>query len=215
MEGTNNDLSGTYANIGLSHADFQDYKNAEKAFQKAIEHAIIENNPYRKAEAINNLADVYLDTYRYQEAIATAKESLQLAESLPDLHVIYHSTKILSESYQQIRNFERAHVYLSRHLEIKDSLTAQTNLKEIHLIENQYLLKEQNRELSLHKQQLANAKIQESLQTQKNLLLWLALLGWTLIAVLIIFYQKQRLRRAAKEKELIQAKTEASQLKIK
>ncbi|MEM6317974.1 MAG: CHAT domain-containing tetratricopeptide repeat protein [Bacteroidota bacterium] len=106
-------------NIAVSAVKIQDYPKAEKNYLKAIE---IQNSKGRNriayAEVLNNLADLYFTTGRYDQAIELTKEVLAIFENPQNTfqkNVFYALAHLnMANSYEAQEAYSEALVYLDR-----------------------------------------------------------------------------------------------------
>lgn len=118
-------------NIGSIYAEQKKYDEALPYFNDAYK-------IYRELEAednyalcLNNIAEIYYRKKQYDlsaESYRTALVCAQKAMSLPDMKTSYNG---LHNCYLQMGDYKQAHDYLSKYIEIKDSIFNEQNSTQI------------------------------------------------------------------------------------
>lgn len=184
----------------------------EKKMEEALEYdkqvlAIYRQygNQSREADALNNVAYCYREMKRFDEAESYALQALKLARQLNARRMVRQAMINLSTIYKLKGNFEKAYAFSWDYIQLNDSLTRESNRKQISELQVQYETDKKEQEIELLTQQ---KQLQEVQLQQRNLLLGIVLLIAGLIVVIaMFFYQRQKIARQAND--LAQQKIDA------
>ena len=162
------------------------------------------NRTYEASLNALELAKLALQQKQPSKAISYLKEAETLNQSSGNSQVAQETFDLLSRSYAQNKDFQRAFDYKERASEIKDSLQEIQSSEKIKEIEAIYQTESRDREIVLLTSQ--NELVEAQKKNQRNLLL--GGLGLTALAGLFFFFQyRNRMKTNRKLKELDKAKS--------
>jgi len=115
-------IAYTLNNIGLYYKVKEDYKNAIKYFKEALIYYDYINNRYGFINVQSNIAQVYYIQKKYQDAINICLNYYQEAQRNDYTQLIYELSKVLAESYEKIKNYEKSTIYFKEFLTLTNEV---------------------------------------------------------------------------------------------
>lgn len=174
----------------------------DRKMEEALEYDIQVLNIYRQygnksreADALNNIAYCYREMKRYEEAEAAALQALELARKLNARRMVRQAMINLASIYHLRGMHKQAYAYSRQYIQLNDSLTHESNRKQISELQVKYETEKKEQEIALLTQQ---KQLQEVQLQQRNLLLGiLILLAGLIVVIALFFYQRQKIARQA------------------
>jgi tetratricopeptide (TPR) repeat protein len=204
-------LATSYNNLGELYFQINQYKGAKYCFEKAMELNSNMNDEYVKTALLINLAETYRRTDNKQKAIQAFNEGIGIAQRMGYLELEMNAYDGLAKMYSATKDFEKAYLYMKKHVQINDSIFKTTTSKHIAELQAKFDDASKSKEIEkLKKKQilseLSNSKRELELQKQKNIkYLFLA----TCILLFVsggFLYSRFRLKNKINEKLEIQNK---------
>jgi tetratricopeptide (TPR) repeat protein len=165
------------------------------------------------------LCDIYLAQNRVREAIALSEESIRLHESQGSHDRLVKLYQILTDSYQQLRDYKTANRWLTKRVKMDSLVLIEKNTAAVVRIEMNYLFNKQQVADSLERVQeieISNLKLSQrdaTIEKSRTRIIGLAVGIILLFIIAIFWYRNYVLKRRAlvlKEKDV-----ENMSLKIK
>lgn len=180
------------ANLGKAYNAKGDYELAEKYLAEAYELAKILDYPYGKAVSLCYLMEGSFEQKKFQQAVKYGESGLKYLGSDGELYLQQNYYKILSKSYEALKNYPVAYENLKRYEIIQDSLYDIEKEKLIKELET----KEKEKELELQESELSKKTLQRN--------------GFILLTIIFLcfgWYFWQQSRKLRKNKKIIEAQT--------
>ena len=115
-------IAYTLNNIGLYYKVKEDYKNAINYFKEALIYYDYINNRYGFINIQSNIAQVFYTQKKYLEAIEICQKYYSEAKENEYIQLAYELSKVLAESYEKIKNYEKSTIYFKEFLTLTDSI---------------------------------------------------------------------------------------------
>lgn len=183
----------------------KEYEQAEIYYNKAL--GILDNQDFvfGKITALSGLGILYRDIGRYNESVDLLKQALEYSQKIDALELQVITSNELSQAYFEIKDYENAFNYSSKHKILNDSLINIEKIKEIKNIQYAFEFDEKQREIEALKL--------EQRTTNLKFVFFVIILSILLLSLSIVV-NKQRIIR---KKEKLRAKMfeELSDEKIK
>ncbi len=191
----------TVHNIAVMYKDSEDYAQAIEYFTQAI--ALLEKNNSDKtllAMTYYNLSDIYLITNAIPKAVANAQKALSLAEEIGSRRTKQYAYQVLSNIYLKKGNIAKAFEYFRLAEAQKDSIYNDNITKVTQEIKARYQVEKAQSDVERAKLQIkalesqkevADLRIQQQSQQQRNLLVMLGLV----IVILGLFMYGYRIKQ--------------------
>jgi signal transduction histidine kinase/DNA-binding response OmpR family regulator len=194
-------------NLGVIHMNLGETQKAIEYHEKALGYALGYNGSYDIAMCYINLGYDYQKAKLYKKAISYCLKGIEIAKKSNDLGLIMESSRVLSESYASIREFENAYSYSLQFKQYSDSLTKENNVKEVSEIQARYETVEKDNQIKSLK--ISTSAQQMQLQRVRvYVVLFIALLVIVSLVVVFLFLQSKSARKVqAKLQEINNLKT--------
>jgi len=164
-------LAASYNNIGYVLEQGKDYKAAKEYYQKAIQ--LNKKINRLNSSPLRNLGYVYLLNNAPEKCEILYLEALKIEEKAGRLSIQKEIYDVLLEVSIKDKNFENSSSYIEKRDSVGLLLTSLENKEKIKLVENQYILFANEKELQQEKKSNAKNKIIFTILT--GLLLFLGL----------------------------------------
>ncbi len=116
-------MAYTLNNIGLYYKVKKDYEKAIKYFNEAIFYDELIKNRYGIINSNSNIAQVYFLQGNYKKAIEICLTYYNEAKENEMLILQSELNKVLAESYENLKNYEKSITYYKELLDLKDTLS--------------------------------------------------------------------------------------------
>ncbi len=192
--------------IGSIYEDLGAFDKAYSYFEKAYSFFKLENDE-AQINALNNIADIYRKTGRYEEAIVKTQEALDLALVYTNPHQIAGAYKDLAKAYALVKNYELAHHFAHTYQQVFEIELYDQNFAQINALQTIYETKEKQAKIDLLQQQNETA--------QMKFLAMLLLVLAVITTAGIYFYFQKRKRQARLNIELYRQRALEAELETK
>ncbi|WP_341216624.1 tetratricopeptide repeat protein [uncultured Wocania sp.] len=206
----------TYINIGNAYLKLgkpivarKNYKNAKNISKKTENKRIL-------STSFLGIAETYLHDKHYLQALTFALQGQQIAKELDLLESQKIAVDILSEVYQNTKQYKKAFESYKEFKKLNDSLFNKENIERIAQLEAEYKYKQAIDSAGIKELQLTKTITTTNInleRTQRNYL-W-AIIGVLMVSMLlgsVIFYQKLRHAKAKTQNAVIEQKLLRSQM---
>ncbi len=181
--------------IGAGYLNLKEYGEAKNYFEASLDYALDAGDQFWEANGLVNLAEISRLENQPDISIPYLQKAWDIYE---DMNITYNSPqilKLLSQSYEQKKDFKTALSFARQYQQLTDSLTILENSKSLQEIEAKYQTEKKEQEIALLK---AENAVKE---TQK--LIYIGLVAFLLIAFAVIYWiYSNKLKTAKKIKEL-------------
>lgn len=199
-------LASCNMQLGKLHSAKNDYLIASAFFKKSVNYFAEIGAKPEKSEALVELAYATLKQNQEKEALKSAQEALDLAESTASLKGRLDAYFCMSKCYEADGNFSQAYHYLSSAINLKDSIYTLEKYRTIEEIEAGFSrseLKKENETL------VQNSILQKQAIHTKNIILLLLIISLVLgMALLWLIYK--RINEAKLKAGVIKQESEAT-----
>ena len=151
----------------------------------------------------NNIASLYNESNKPNIALRYVDLGFNLVKKYPDIELIATDLYLTgSESYYMLNNFDKARVYKSNFIKLRDSIFSETNATAVADLEIKYETEKKEREILEQRAEIAENKL--TIQKQNYQLYGLLALALVLGLLGYLIFNQQRLKnkQLAKEAEL-------------
>ena len=114
--------SGATNNMGMAYRRLGDFDAAMEAYQLVVRRAREQGLPELEAQALNNIASVFIWAERSARAIPFAERAKKAYEAAGSDDGIHAATNNLASAYFELREYERAREYVTEAVSLADSL---------------------------------------------------------------------------------------------
>ena len=181
----------------------KDFAKADSYLNISLEKYQSIDNKFGASLALYNLAQLYSDLKKYDEAILYAEKSLLYANQIGILDQIFHSEKILSELYAAKNNTVKSFFHYKNYVEARDSIRKIENSAKMlrFEMENEYKIK---------------SKVLESKAREQLQLGIFSLIAAVLFAglIFVIYNRMQIKKRLTLQKEVAEYEQKALHLQM-
>ena len=179
------DSARIYSNLANIHLDLEHYEKTETFLLKATDCHRRVNQPISLAYCHKELAELYIRTDRFLEAVKFAQKALDIGNKFGYLDLQHQSSRQLSVAYDELGDFEKAHFHLKEFVGFNDSILSKEKIALSHELEAKYAAEKKEQQIQIQEEQLARqqAEIKRESILRNALLAGVGLL--LLIAILI------------------------------
>lgn len=175
-------------NIGLVYASKTDFNQAEEKLDKAFEILEKHGDNYAVADFAIQMAESYLDNGKIKEAFPLVHKGLDLALQYGLKEQIRDASLHLSELYAQTKDYEKAYHHHTQFVAYRDSINNDEVIRQMADLRTEYEVSQKQAEID-----------QLNRKRERNYILGLALLCFTLLLIVLAFllYRNNRIKRKA------------------
>jgi tetratricopeptide (TPR) repeat protein/DNA-binding CsgD family transcriptional regulator len=185
-------IANVLNNISIVYRSRNDLDKAKHYIEESIALNKKINNLNRLPAAYFNLNRIYLQQGKIQEALTLAEEQLRIAQQLQIKPAIQEALMILSDIYTRKKDYAQALQYFRWQVALSDSIKGQESSMKFVRLQALYENEKKEQELEL-------LKAERSLSEFRNRLIYMGAAAIFIIGLLIIYIQRNRIRR---EKEI-------------
>jgi tetratricopeptide (TPR) repeat protein len=138
-----------YENIGIIHAANQQYEKAIQYYNEALEISKAQSFDLITVSSLHNKSISLIKTGNANQALAIAKESLELSR---ELSLFSHETetyRVIAEIYKTQKNFEQALSFFETYKAYNDSLFNLEKQRQINEIDANFQLTQKQQEIDI------------------------------------------------------------------
>ena len=215
------DIAINLLNIGSLYFDQGKYNLALSNYQESLEVAEAIPNKRSMIDARHGIANVYAKKENYQQAILLLNKCLKEAHEQKSPKQIRNLYKSISGVHEAMGHYKDALSTRIKYENWKDTLINEAHLTQINKLKMQHETVEKEKQISLLTRENEIAALEADRQKTLNILLLAGILLICIIAVLLIYQARLRLRNqrmlAAKNAELksIQFREKLGELEMK
>ncbi len=188
-----------FSNEGYYYESINDSRNALSAFIKAFELCDSIGNDFLKAEAGDNIAQLYFKTKKYSEAEKFAKESNDIGKRLKEYKVVASTYDVLKKVASQKGDFKKALNYAELNKLYADSATNNETQHITLSLESKYQNKKKEKEIA--SLTLTNTEKHLAVVKRDRYLVLGGLVASSLLIILGLLYRNSKNKQAIAEKE--------------
>jgi tetratricopeptide (TPR) repeat protein/DNA-binding CsgD family transcriptional regulator len=185
-------IANVLNNISIVYRSRNELVQAKQYIEESIALNKKINNLNRLPAAYFNLNRILLQQGKTDEALKYATEELRIAQQLQLKPAIQEALVIMADVYTQKKEYARALEYFRWQVALSDSIKGQESSMKFVRLQSLYENEKKEKELEL-------LKAEKSLSEFRNRLIYTALGAVFIIGLLIIYIQRNRIRR---EKEI-------------
>ena len=189
-------------NIGLSYEGIGDYDKAFEYFNKSLEYQELLDNKEGIANAISNIAGLYLTENKLHKAKKEYQKALEIAIEGKYLHAQLSIYNKLIEVEEKLGNYKKTIQVIRAHQIIKDSLQNKESREQLNEVQAKLKLHEHEAKIEIlsKKNEIQKTKVEKQRLIITGIIIISALF---LIMIIIILYA---LRFSREAKSLLQKK---------
>ena len=193
-----------YNNIGAVYFEQHNFSAALQYNRKALDIRRQIQDSLGIALSLNSVGQCNFKLGQLDEALKNCEQGYAYAAKMGEKQAILTATKALSEMYAVTRNFEKAYLYQSKAIDVKDSLTNEENVKQGVRAEMNYEFakKEALEKVEREKQ----AALNEAHEHRQKLILWGISSILVLVLTFAVFAYRSYLRKQKDHAEIVQQK---------
>ena len=194
-------LSQWLSNIGNTYVQQRNYIEAEKYLLESVSYI---NNESIKTSSYTNLANIYINTNRYQEAKVLLDSAFYFAQKFKQKEFLAEVYFRNHELYSKLGQYKRALKYYNDYSKLKDSILNAENTSQVANMrvryeteqkENQLLIEIANRD-RLEKE---NAMAEIVISNRNRLIIIILSIGIAAIFFLLFVYQRKKSKLKAEQ----------------
>jgi len=182
-----------YENMGRLYLEVWNPDSAIYYTQQAYDRAHKRNSVKSLAQVSNNLARIYMKMGQSGKAKEYLDYALEYGNSLNSQALIKSTSKLYSEYYQSLNDFESALQHYMKYSSINDSIFNAENNSNIAEFEVVFETMKKENEISLLKEQKIAQKLRNNLQTIVISLI-------SVLIIILVVYFRLRLKKIKHEK---------------
>ncbi|WP_420385457.1 tetratricopeptide repeat protein [Roseivirga sp.] len=137
-------ISSNFNDLGELYFATEEYEKCLNLYEQALDYAQDNDG---KINTLNNISRLDWKLGRYNEAIAQAKQALQLAEESNILTYKVDATKIIADSYQELGKFSEATFFYKEYINFRETLFEEEQRRQIIELETQYKTAQKEQEI--------------------------------------------------------------------
>ncbi len=187
-------ISSAYQVAASIYKEMGQLQEALEFQGKAVTFSMKTGENSQAAGANMGLAEIFWSLAEYSKSKEAAFIAYELSKEYKDLYTSVAASGLLADIYQREKKYALANQYLTDHIKLKDSLTNEAQMERASMLQLQYELENQKRELVA--QQAQEALLLKSEIERRDTLLYTYLLGIGLLTIaitsLIISYGRKR-----------------------
>lgn len=206
-------------NLGDYYFHQGEYERALLNFQEALQIDRRYEDLKGESVSLGNIAWIYREMGELEKATNTLKQALNIA--IPEGYdkVVYDLQKDLSETYEQMGNYERALYYHQSYTELKDSVLGEKTQECIAQLQVRFETKQTQQALQAAQQDVGSLRQQEVRNRWKTYTIAIALIAVILISLFIVWRMNERIKEKRalieKNKQLHQMEQQLMESELK
>ncbi|MBX2967281.1 MAG: hypothetical protein KF845_14140 [Cyclobacteriaceae bacterium] len=177
----------------------EDYDNALQAYHEAYQLCAETGNEYLKSQMGNNIAEMYFQAGRYDEAFRFALEANDIGKRLKEYNVAAASYSTLKQLASKKADYKKALEYATLSQQYADSATNKETQKTVLSLEAKY--QHQKKEKEIAALTIANTQKEMELVKRNRLLVVGGISALAVVLVLTLLYKNSRQKQEIAERE--------------
>lgn len=204
-------IAGNYNNLGNVERRLKNHQKALDYFFKALEMNVKSDNKLWQSFNYHNIAMTYEDLKQYNQAIGFFNKSNAIKIELGDSLSLITGYQGVSGAYAKIGDFKNAYHYLSKYINLKDTLNLVEQANLLKDLEAKYESEKKESQISHLKtakelEEVKNDSLEMKAQKNLNLLILALLAGLIALTGVAILWRSNSARRKAND--LLNSKNE-------
>jgi signal transduction histidine kinase len=177
-------LANTEKKLALIYSELDDYNNALKYFNLALEKYIGYGDLQGQIVAIDNIGRINYRKGNFKEALEKYNLALSIALSNDDADNLLLIYRFISEAYVALKDYKNAYEYHYKFAQLRDSIYQIDKEKAVQEMESKYKVKEKNQSIIELKQ-----------KNQEIYIYLTASIAICSIIVIVLLYNRYKLNR--------------------
>ncbi|MBN2829325.1 MAG: tetratricopeptide repeat-containing sensor histidine kinase [Candidatus Cloacimonetes bacterium] len=153
-------IANIYNNLGIIEASLGNYHKSKQYFEKSVNLKVETQDIRSLSRGYVNLGECLLLLKEYDEAIKKTEEGLALARKASYVELIKSALEILTRTYEEMKDFEKAFYFLQEYKRASDDYNTRLHRQKLAELQVQYKTKEHEKDKEiyrLHNIELAQA----------------------------------------------------------
>lgn len=209
----NSGIANSLYNIGVNYAYLKQYEKAINYIQRSLVLEKKMGNKYGISFSFNNLGSIYFSLNKYKLSLAYSDSSLSLAEELGFPENIRNVEEIISKTYEELGQHQKALLHYKKYIVMRDSISNDETRKASFKKQVQFEFEKKEDAIKAEQEK---KDLQTQLQIQKKNYWIYALAGASVILILSFFiaflYFKQNKLRTQQSNLQLEQKLLRSQM---
>jgi len=209
-----------YMNVQIANAldSLKQFKKARKLYTQAADSFTADNNKHELADAKIGLANNYLQSYLFRQALITSLEALNIARKNDFKDYEVKALNIIHCSYGKLGQNKKAYTYAMEYDRLKEALFEKEKVKSVYELEIKYETEKRENELLIAKAAKAETEKDllltqnEKLETENTLSKtknWIYFLIFIVLTVALTFFLILQTRKRRNQEEKLRMKESA------
>ncbi|MCE3226536.1 MAG: hypothetical protein K0S32_1087 [Bacteroidetes bacterium] len=191
-------LADGYGNMGGVYLLKGDTNSAMKYSLLGEHYSRLSGNAYQLFTSLGNIAQISYGRKNYPESERYSLMAIELAEKLGTLEGRQANYHVIARLYNSWGKYDKAYKYLTKYIEVHDSLMSESRMKQMTDLEAKYESAKKDKELISEK----------STSEKKSTLLYMLVAGLSLVLILVFFILRGYLNKKKYLGEIVLAKHE-------
>ncbi|HNP18325.1 MAG TPA: tetratricopeptide repeat protein [Fulvivirga sp.] len=207
LDEKHNDYNGLFvdmSNIGENYMSRDNYDSAAHYFEKAMSLFNQVDDPYHKAELLEQFARLNRAQGKYSRAIEKHNNSISFAESIEAKSVIANNYNGLSKVYKALGQLDKSLEYYEKYVALHEELFNEEQSQKLKQIESNYQIQSRENKITLLNKE---AQIKDLNLAQNQMLIYF-MAGVIVLIMFIIFLQYKKNAYKTKTYSLLRAQNE-------
>lgn len=142
-------IASNHTNIGSMFSEMKEYERALEHFQKALDYELKKGDKWDMTIDQYNIAEVYYKMGKYDLAIAAADRAIEYANEIGAKDDLKNCYKLLSNSWFNKGNHQKAYQYFQLYSDLKDSIFNEQSHKQIVELQTKYDTEKNEKEIKI------------------------------------------------------------------
>lgn len=200
------EVATAYYNASTFYEKLEKGDLARQMLDSALIYYKFSNNAHGIANVYDKEASLLVKQANFKDAINILHESLLLRNKVGNLNASAETLKLLSETYQEAGNFEKALEYYKSYTSLEDSIFSKSTKKAISELNIKYETAKKDKAISLLR------KESQIKQFQNRFLIFLSI-AFAVISTLLLYSFRTKSKLVKSQKEFIRQKEAINRLK--
>jgi len=197
----NNDLAGTYNNLGQVYMETDSISKAKILFEKSLEISKNYEQKFLVGLNLTALGNVELSLNNNRKALRYYKEALAIDMETQAKNDIKSDYLNISKAQAKIGNYKKAYENHVKFFKLHDELLSKENYERINELEIQYQTEKKEKELIIKQNKIKLLEERKQKTENEKIFLLISLIGALALAIAIYYAQLQKMNRNKIERE--------------
>jgi tetratricopeptide (TPR) repeat protein len=187
------------ANLAIIYAEMGKKEEALKIFKEVYDQQLSGVDSYEKSSAANNLGFFYFLENKFDKALTLFLESLKYAGEAKAFKLMMDRYQIISETYEQIKDYKSSLKYSRLFQKLNDSLFNVETVKQLNDLTEKYGNEKKEKKILELKKNNAEIKLKEEETkrvSQRNNIVFGSLMVLVLLIAVFIYYSLLQKKKA-------------------